>query len=107
MRSIALSVASATSFGSVTIMVFVIPLYQEGVGITAVFLTTALVSLVGFLVLYVLVPDTQGIHMEKAYKEVQKKFRDLYELMGYDMELKSMFDHDTEAERGEADGMLA
>ena len=47
-RSMALSIASATSFGSVSLMVFLIPVYQEDVGITALFLTTALITCVGF-----------------------------------------------------------
>ena len=105
-RSTALSVASATSFGSVAIMVIVIPLYQDVVGITAVFLTTALISCVGFVVLYILVPDTQGIHIERAYLEVRKKFLDMYELLGYDMQLKSMFDREGLPEEGETEGIL-
>lgn len=109
-RSAAVGVALIVLFGVSAILILCYGAFQQAVGVSLTFMTFALITLVGMIVLYVIIPDTRGVHMEKAYRLVAARFNNLREYMGWDArkvgEARSLFDADEVDAMGETDRLV-
>jgi hypothetical protein len=72
-RSAAVSIAVAAFFACSAIVVFILPFIASGIGLVYVFVIYACASAVAVVLLYLFVPETRGIELEVAYKQVSKR----------------------------------
>lgn len=109
-RSAAVGVSLIAMFGFSSVLILFYSAYQQTVGVSLTLLTFAVITLFGMGVLYILLPDTRGVNMERGYKLVERRFRDLAEVLGYDTskgrEARSLFDTDPATAGGEAERLL-
>jgi MFS family permease len=72
-RSAAISIAVAVFFAWSAVVVFVLPFIADSIGLVYVFVIYAVASAIAVVIMYLFVPETRGIELELAYKQVSKR----------------------------------
>jgi len=69
-RSAANSIAIATLFACSTVLTFTLPYFEDATGLLPIFGLFTAVSGAALIILYFFAPDTRGVELEEAYKQV-------------------------------------